>query len=241
MARTSKPGARNLAPVSESAADTRSAERAGSAPAPRRRRGSTSAVRPLDIRENALVVGAQLFGSKGYAATSTRELTSALGTTNGNFYHHFATKEELLFEICQEALTRITDAVTAAIADVTDPLERLETLIRTHIQSLLADQSLQATTLLELRSLSGTNQDIVRARRDEYNGIMRGLIIDAQEAGKLRTDIDAATMTLVLRNMLNWTIFWYREGGRMNPNQLADVMVKMFVDAARYRPISAHT
>jgi len=92
--------------------------------------------------ERATAVAAGLFATKGYSATSTRELSDALGITKGTFYHHFPSKEELLMQICDESLTRISAAAQQALEGTTVPLERLESLIRQHVLTMLADQSL---------------------------------------------------------------------------------------------------
>jgi AcrR family transcriptional regulator len=52
----------------------------------------------------AIAIGARLFARKGYAATTTRELSKAMGITNGTFYHYYESKEDLLLKICEESL-----------------------------------------------------------------------------------------------------------------------------------------
>ena len=41
----------------------------------------------------------KLFAEKGYHATSIQDLVEAWGISKGAFYHHFASKEELLLEV----------------------------------------------------------------------------------------------------------------------------------------------
>jgi AcrR family transcriptional regulator len=202
----------------------------------RRRRGGGKNLSAAEMRESALIVGSELFGRKGYAATSTRELSAALGTTNGNFYHHFDTKEELLLQICVEALARITDASSRAIAGLADPVERLQTLIRAHVDAMLADRDLHRTMLVELRSLTGENLEKVKARRDLYESIVSDVIEDGQTAGVLVATADARTLTLVLLNMLNWTIFWWRDNGTLSPSAFADLVIETFLRGALDRP-----
>jgi AcrR family transcriptional regulator len=180
--------------------------------------------------ERATKVAAELFAAKGYAATSTRELAEAMGVTKGTFYHHYPTKEEVLLQICEESLACVAAAALAAVQDATEPRARLEALIRTHVLTMLADQAMHTTMLLELRSLSATNHARVVAARDAYEGVIRNAINDCQVHGLLDASVDAPLLGLLLLNLLNWTIFWYRPGGAHTPGDIADASVRTFLE-----------
>jgi AcrR family transcriptional regulator len=173
---------------------------------------------------------ADLFALKGYSATSTRELSDALGMTKGTFYHHFPSKEELLVQICRESLTRATDSALSVLAEARSSSERLESLVRQHVLTMLADQALHTTMLIELRSLSPANYEAVVALRDAYNQIIYDAISQCQADGTLAADIDAHLVTLLLLNLLNWTIFWYRPTGEHTPSEIADSTIRMFLE-----------
>jgi AcrR family transcriptional regulator len=50
-------------------------------------------------REEILDAAAELFTSRGYAATSTRMIAGSVGIRQASLYYHFANKEELLEEL----------------------------------------------------------------------------------------------------------------------------------------------
>lgn len=185
--------------------------------------------------ERATSVAASLFASRGYDATSTRELAEALGITKGTLYHHFPTKEDLLVRICDESLARITQAALEVIASEPDPLARLRSLIRRHVETMLADQPLHTTMLTELRSLSAGSHDRVVALRDAYGGLVQETIAACQADGALASDVDTHLLALLLLNMLNWTIFWYRADGPYSPAEIADASARTFLAGWRNR------
>lgn len=49
-----------------------------------------------ETRDRILAVALALFASKGYTATSVRDITERLGMTKASLYYHFASKEEIL-------------------------------------------------------------------------------------------------------------------------------------------------
>jgi TetR/AcrR family transcriptional regulator, cholesterol catabolism regulator len=189
--------------------------------------------RPAASQESKAVrVGAGLFARKSYAATTTRELARAIGVTNGSFYHYFPTKEDLLLAICEESLGRILGAGEAAVAGIEDDTERLRALIAGHVASMLRDQDLHRTMLIELRSLNAANLRRVLRLRADYAGFVRTAIAAAQADGALRSDIPPEMLTLMLLNLLNWTIFWFNHRGELSVDEIAELITVMFIEGA---------
>src|SRR3954454_5105548 len=54
---------------------------------------------PGTTRETILAAARQLFGEKGYDATSLRQIADAVGTTKAAVYYHFPAKAHLLPEM----------------------------------------------------------------------------------------------------------------------------------------------
>ena len=196
-------------------------------------RGSSPSAAP-ERAEHATGIGARLFAEKGYSATTTREISRALGVTNGTFYHHFETKEELLVRICDESLDHMIAAAEAAVAAhrLAGPRAQLEALIRAHLVTMLADHALHMTGLIELRALSAEPRAEVERKRDEYKTILATQIGACQAEGIVRTDISADLLTLLLLNTLNWTVFWFDPQGTMSPAELGDAIASLFLEGA---------
>lgn len=59
---------------------------------------------PVNARQRLLDGALKLFSSKGYAATSVRELVEAAGVTKPVLYYYFTSKEGLYLALMQDAL-----------------------------------------------------------------------------------------------------------------------------------------
>jgi AcrR family transcriptional regulator len=64
------------------------------------------------LREAAL----ELYGERGYDATTTAEIAARAGVTERTYFRHFADKREVLFD----GETQLLDVMTAAIASAQD-------------------------------------------------------------------------------------------------------------------------
>jgi AcrR family transcriptional regulator len=65
-----------------------------------------------DTRARVLQVALELFAERGFAETSTRELSERLGFTKAALYYHFRTKDDLLGALIQPVLNQLTALIT---------------------------------------------------------------------------------------------------------------------------------
>jgi AcrR family transcriptional regulator len=135
--------------------------------------------------DRLLDTAAGLFWEKSFAATTTREIAAALNIQQASLYYHIASKEDLLYQIFVSSLHQFLADVPVAVQAATNPRERIHTLIRMHVLTLLKYQKRNMTMLTELRSLSPRHRDEVVALRERYAKFVRTALEEAQSAGKI--------------------------------------------------------
>src|SRR5579863_1270453 len=93
---------------------------------------------PADIstQERVLDKAAELFWTKGYAATTTREIAASLGIRQASLYHHVASKENLLCQLCATSLEQLLQAVQSAVNESKGAEGRIRVLVSTHLNTL---------------------------------------------------------------------------------------------------------
>jgi AcrR family transcriptional regulator len=90
-----------------------------------------------DTRGRILQVALELFAERGFAATSTRELSERLGFTKAALYYHFRTKEDLLTALVAPAVDDLSGLVSGArvtpsVADRREVLTAYVDYVRAH-------------------------------------------------------------------------------------------------------------
>ncbi len=91
-----------------------------------------------EMKQRIVRSAIQLFTTKGYAATSVREIVEAAGVTKPVLYYYFKNKEDLYLTIMQEAASHF-DALLAEISTMQGPArERLARLFDRMFQIYLA-------------------------------------------------------------------------------------------------------
>lgn len=72
-------------------------------------------------------------------------------------------------------------------------------------------------------------RQIVRLRIG-YESLVKGIVAKAQDAGVFWKGATVKELELMLLNLLNWTIFWYRTNGELSPENLADSIEMVYLD-----------
>ena len=126
---------------------------------------------PTGSRAALLDAALHLFGRKGYAATSTREIAGRAGANVALIAYHFGGKEGLLAACAEEVARRIT-LVAGAPADhaglmPAEAVRRIEGLVRIMVTFLLTRTEagdLVAFIVQELALRSGASVDTLYSR-----------------------------------------------------------------------------
>lgn len=92
-----------------------------------RRRESTE-VRQQQITDAAL----QVIGKKGIAGSTTAEIASVVGISEGNLYRHFKGKEDIIGSVIDK-IGRDLASILEVAATVDDPVKKLEEIFRRHL------------------------------------------------------------------------------------------------------------
>ena len=176
------------------------------------------------------LVAAQ-FIERGYDATSMEDLARATGLTKAALYHHVSGKEEFL----RLAVSRGIDLLEQAVAEAEDldapAVERLELVVRRSVQ-VLVDNLPYVTLLLRVRGNTATELWAL-ARRRELDARTAALTAKAVADGDLDPDVEPALVTRLLFGAVNSVTEWYRPGGGITGEQIADTLARMLVEGLR--------
>jgi AcrR family transcriptional regulator len=96
---------------------------------------------PITRKEEIRNAAARLFGEKGFAASSVRDIAQAVGLGAASLYNHMDSKDELLRSICFRCAEIFSSGMDSIDASTLNPLEKIERLIRLHIDIALHDKS----------------------------------------------------------------------------------------------------
>jgi AcrR family transcriptional regulator len=196
----------------------------------------------VDSRQEILRTAARLFQQRGYDATSMNDVAAALKLSKGGLYHHFQSKDEILYEIMNHAMEITQERVLNPVRSIADPEERLRTLIRLHIEVVLSPRDREITVMLhENHPLPPPLRKRINSRKKEYVHFLESLMTEVQErvqekaqekaqekipskvqregrqsAGK----VSPRAAAFALLGMINWIYQWYKPEGELQAQSL---------------------
>ncbi|MHC3472042.1 TetR/AcrR family transcriptional regulator [Streptomyces sp. 7R007] len=150
----------------------------------------------LSPRDELLTAAAELFTTRGYAATTTRAVAERAGMRQASMYHYVSGKEELLAELLESTVKPSLAYARELLADDAVPAEdRLWALCRTDVELLCGGpHNLGGLYLLpEVRAERFAGFHAVRAElKDAYRQLLAATAAGgalAKSELELRTDL----------------------------------------------------
>lgn len=91
-----------------------------------------SKIETAETRKRIVETASRVFLEHGIAATGIADVMAAAGLTQGGFYRHFESKEQLVAEASEMAFDQIFEMINAATAGRT-PREALDTVVHIYL------------------------------------------------------------------------------------------------------------
>ena len=208
---------------------------AGASPRRRGRPPKTQADPDEGNRRRPLIeAAARLFRTRGFAATSTRDIAAAAGMQSGSPFYHFESKGALLFVVVQEGMAFATQSQRDALARLPDGAsarEQLKSLMRQHFEVLHGPRAdFIPVMLYEWRSLSSAQREQIAAIKDAYEACWTPVLQALHRQGALQGD--PSTARLFILGALNWSVQWFNPRGAHSLDDLAEQALALFLGAA---------
>lgn len=186
---------------------------------------------PDSAKGRLLQAAASLFKEKGYERTTVRDLGKAVGIQSGSLFHHYPNKEAILRAVMEETILLNTELMKAALAQNSQPEDKVLALIQCELNSVLGETGAAMTVLVyEWRSLSEASQQFILTLRGIYEDLWIRTLKEAKEAGSVV--IDPFVLRRLLTGALSWTVNWYRQDGDLTVDQLAKMALSLAVKPA---------
>ncbi|WP_276496548.1 TetR/AcrR family transcriptional regulator [Pontibacter litorisediminis] len=186
----------------------------------------------LSRKEQIEQTATSLFKTKGYSATSMRDLANALGIEAASIYSHIKSKEEILQRVCFRMAQEFFEAIDAAEAAEGPATARLKRAIAAHVQVLTQNTAASAVFLHEWRHLSEPMLGTYLSLRDKYEARFRSIIRAGVANGEFAVP-DEKFAVLTILSGLNWIHTWYKPEGKMAPAEIAENLSEMLLNGLR--------
>lgn len=183
------------------------------------------------LREKIIETSLVLFEKKGFHGVSINEIVTAANTSKGGFYHHFSSKDELLFVIHDLFITYAIEEAEKADKSHESPKKRLEAIIRAFVHVFHVYKAHLSVFYQEAIYLHPKYELVIKQKRNQFKNIILQVIKDGKEKGEFREDIQVDITVMAILGMVNWIHKWYDEQGDKTIDEIADVFTDFVLHA----------
>lgn len=177
--------------------------------------------RVADKRRQIVSTVAALFEAEGYGTTSMTTIARANGLAKPSLYHYFSSKDEILFAIHDEFINLLIDRRDRRATALLAPEDELREVFGDVFELMDTHRGHVRVFFEHYRELPDDQQRVIRAKRDNYEAWVEGIVRQGNDTGTFR-QVDPRLVTLALFGMTNWAYQWYRSNGALTSRQIAE-------------------
>jgi TetR/AcrR family transcriptional regulator, cholesterol catabolism regulator len=172
-------------------------------------------------------VALDLFLEHGFDNTPLSLIAKTLNLTKAGVYHHFESKEELLYILHRNYIERLMTPLLTKAAALSDPEDRVREFISQYTL-MLANNPSAGLLVSEAKRLNPAHlADVQQAWRRTFD-LLRDSIAELQKDGRIDKRLNPTYAAFAALGMCTWVSTWYDNTKGGGAQDLADVMEHIF-------------
>ncbi|NIO70176.1 MAG: TetR family transcriptional regulator [Anaerolineae bacterium] len=187
----------------------------------------------MNLKERIIHESLKLFSLKGFLSTSINDILEAANTSKGGFYNHFASKEDLFFEVLDEARRIWRERNLSGLDEIESPVGKIEKLLENFRDRYLKDSEdfpggcIFLTFSVELDDQCPHLSKEVNKGFVGLKAMLNRLLDEGKESGELSDSVSTNAITeMLFAGMLGATVIY---GVEKSPESL-DRSINALID-----------
>jgi AcrR family transcriptional regulator len=177
-------------------------------------------------RAQILRTAADLFRERGYQASTVDHIAARLGMSKASLYTHFRAKEEMLAAISRETIETFTRDLNLVLASRLGAEEKLRTVVRQHVQFVIANRSFLTVFFGEEANLPVRFVRSLAAQKDRYDKGVERIVEEGIKSGVFR-ELSPRLVVFAVLGMVNWVHKWYNPRGRWGAEEISAAFLSL--------------
>jgi len=160
----------------------------------------------MNLKETIVHESLKLFSLKGFVSTSIIDIISVANTSKGGFYNHFSSKEELFYQVLDEARNIWRERNLYSLDEVNEPIRKIKKLLENYRDRYLVDtENFPGGCIFIIFSVELGNQrpHLAQEVHKGFIGLkamLQRLLDESKELGELHNGINTSAVTEILFN-----------------------------------------
>ena len=162
----------------------------------------------MRLKEKITHESLKLFSLKGFLSTSLHDIIEAAGTSKGGFYNHFSSKEDLFFQVLEEARKIWRKRNLVGLNHTESPVDKIKILLENYMNRYLrdADNFPGGCVFITLAvELSNQRPHLSKEIEKGFTGLknmIQRYLDQGKQSGELKKDVNTGVITEIIFNSI---------------------------------------
>lgn len=158
----------------------------------------------MNLKESIIHESLKLFSLNGFLSTSITDILEAANTSKGGFYNHFTSKEDLFFQVLEEARSIWREKSLAGLDEIESSVGKALKLLENYRDRYLKDtENFPGGCIFIMFSVELADQrpHLAQEVNTGFIGLkamLQRLLDGGKESGELRDDVSTSAVTEML-------------------------------------------
>ncbi|GAA4753230.1 TetR/AcrR family transcriptional regulator [Nocardioides endophyticus] len=179
-------------------------------------------------RRNIVDAALATFASRGFHGSTLKDISNGSGLSTAALYVHFASKEDLLFEISRHGHAVALAILEGAVAEATSAAAELDLMVYCFTRWHAEQKTLAYVVQREWMGLNTDHHEAVRALRSRIQACVRSVLTRGASTGELDVP-DVRSASAAVLSLCIDIARWYEPDGPYTP----DAIGQIYMDFAR--------
>ncbi len=192
----------------------------------------------MKLKEKIIHESLKLFSLKGFLNTSIHDILIAANTSKGGFYNHFKSKEDLFFQVLDEAKRIWREKNLTGLDEIEDPIGKIKKFLENFRDLYLKDAENFPGGCIFITFIVELNDQRPHLSREVNKGfvglkaMIKRLLDEGRESGELSNNVSTSAITeMLFVGMLGATVMYgvdkSNESLNRSINTLIDYLEKL--------------
>ena len=185
-------------------------------------RAEVSDFKRLRIREEAC----DLFFMRGYESTTLDAVAQQLEVTKPFIYSYYATKSDLLYDICRLGISMSLEALQHAAALDRSPSDRLKIIVESVLTIIFEYRKFIVVYEREEKNLNPERMREIRELRKLFDHRLADILAEGNSLGDFEI-VDPVLTATTIGGMITWVAQWYSPDGKRTQLEVVNHILLM--------------
>lgn len=162
----------------------------------------------MRLKEKITHESLKLFSLKGFLSTSLHDIIEAANTSKGGFYNHFASKEDLFYQVLDEARKIWRERNLVGLDQTESAVDKIKILLENYMYRYLrdADNFPGGCVFITLAvELSDQRPHLSKEIEKGFTGLknmIQRFLDQGKQSGELKGDVNTGVITEIIFNSI---------------------------------------